>query len=1425
MKEEFKRLKYYLLFGLLLLLIIGNVVPVDSTNHRNGPTNVNNDPMKESMKEKAMSLSSSYFIQNKGQIDSEEIQFYSRGGNVFFTPTCVIYRFREMEPNEDEGMELDRFSDPMKDPPETFHEWGVILKYSFIRANKVIPVGRERCNWNTNYFKGSDQEKWYTEVPNYLEVIYPDLWDGIDLVYRLKDGSIKYDLIVHPDADLSDIRIQIDGANDLSINPQGDLVIRTKYWDILDSGLVSYYEDGSGGPIPCKFELMNDYEYKISLGAFDKSRSVVIDPVIHYSTFIGGSGYDIGSDIAIDTSGNAYITGWTEDAPTYYPTTTGAFDTTHNGGNDVFVTKLNSAGSSLVYSTFIGGSGDDEGVDIAIDTSGNAYITGYTNDDTTDYPITSGAYDTTQNGIWDVFVTKLNSAGSSLVYSTFIGGSERDVGEGIAIDTSGNAYITGWTEDAPTYYPTTTGAFDTTHNGGNDVFVTKLNSAGSSLEYSTFIGGSGSDSGSCIEIDTNGNVYISGLTRDGTTDYPTTPGAYDTTHNGDRDVFVTKLNSAGSSLVYSTFIGGSGYDYGGGIAIDTSGNAYITGNTVNAPTSYPITTGAYDSTHNGNYDVFVTKLNSAGSSLMYSTFIGGSSDDVGRGIAIDTSGNAYITGYTTDGNVDYPTTTGAYDTTHNRVYDVFVTKLNSVGSSLLYSTFIGGSDIDYGDGIAIDTSENAYLTGYTRDGTFDYPTTTGAFDTTHNGNSDVFVSVMSLVNDVSPPVFSSDNSTLSATTGDRFTFSIEVTDNIEVSFVSVEYWFGSGNPINHSLLGLGPFTHTITIPTDSTETLHYIFHAKDKVDNWNLTEQRDVKVLDDDEVIFGTDSTPGTAVTGDQFAIGIQVTDNIAVSAVWIEYWFGESAHKNVTMSGNGVYIYLLPIPLNSTESLHYIIHANDTSNNWNMTVVSDVIIIDNDQPYFGTLSMPVIIGTGEILVCSIQVFDNVVIYAVYFEYWFGWGYHTNVTMLGTSPYSFDVAIPENSIDPLDYIISAVDGSGNWISISDEVAVIDTIGPISQPGPDLLINEDSPTPLNGALSSDNIRIVKWTWKFLDGDVAVILYGMETGYIFNQPGKYRIFLNVSDAAGNWQETLFNITVKDITDPVIEVSSLEVDEDTVVTFNGSRCNDNVGIVNWTWSFKDGNMDILLYGSSKEYTFIMPGIYNINLTVSDDAENKVSTFFLVTVKDVTQPVVDAGSDRTVPEGSVVTLEASGSNNVVIVNWTWTFDAGVGPKTLFGESISNKFSIPGNYTITLTVRDEAGNNATDTMMVNVTKITETHDGEDETGDKSIWNYWWIVIILLVVLIMIFVVFFVVRRKKTAELSERIPAETTYLVPLKATEVSSPQEVVKEGSETTYPLLHNIHEENINIEEISTINNEKTDVINTPMSQEAINPDDMKSI
>jgi hypothetical protein len=649
------------------------------------------------------------FVPNAGQTDAAVRYSAQAGGASFwFTSTEAVFSFA----GKDEG---------------------VNLRLGFLGANPAPEIeGTDVLAGKVNYLLGNEPSAWKTGLPTYGELVYRELWPGIDLAFRGEAGTLKYEFRVAPGADPSDIRLLYRGADSLALGPAGDLLLSTALGTISDAAPVTYQiVEGRRVPVVSGYQLAGA-AYGFKLGAYDPSRPLVIDPGLLYSTFLGGSSSDGGRSIAVDATGSAYLTGQTFSAD--FPTTAGALDTTHNGGFDAFVAKLNASGSALLYSTFLGGSAADVGARIAVDAEGSAYLTGETS--SAGFPTTAGALDTTHNGATDAFVTKLNASGSDLLYSTFLGGGGSDSGAGITIDASGSAHVTGPTGSAG--FPTTSGTLDTTHNGGTDAFVTKLNASGSDLLYSTFLGGGAPDVGVTIAVDAAGSAYLTGSTQ--SADFPTTSGTLDTTHNGSFDAFVTKLNASGSELLYSTFLGDSSLDIGRGIAADAAGSAYLTGETSSA--DFPTTAGALDTSYNGGTDAFVTKLNASGSVLTYSTFLGGSATDLSAGIAVDAAGSAYLTGLTSL-PADFPTTAGALDTTHNGGFDAFVTKLNASGSALVYSTYLGGSGSDLGLGIAVDAAGNAYLTGETNSA--DFPTTSGALDTTHNGGNDTFVTKLDLV--------------------------------------------------------------------------------------------------------------------------------------------------------------------------------------------------------------------------------------------------------------------------------------------------------------------------------------------------------------------------------------------------------------------------------------------------------------------------------------------------------------------------------------------------------------------------------------------------------------------------------------------------------------------------------------------------------
>ena len=386
-----------------------------------------------------------------------------------------------------------------------------------------------------------------------------------------------------------------------------------------------------------------------------------------YSTYLGGDFYDVGLCVAVDAAGNAYVTGHTQS--NNFPTTPGAFQTT-SGGGDAFVTKLNAAGSGLVYSTYLGGSGFDLGFGIALDALGNAYVTGYTDGS---FPVSSGAPQPTFGGGQnDAFVTKVNVAGSALIYSTYLGGSGYDLGFGIAVDAVANAHVTGFTDGS---FPVTTGASQTTFGGGQgDAFVTTVNSLGTGLLYSTYLGGIDYDQGTGIAVDALGSAYVTGTTV--STDFPIL-SAFQAAYGGNGDGFVTKLNPMGSGLVYSTYLGGSDGDAGIGIALDALGGAYVAG--VTESSNFPVTSGVPQATLGGGRDAFVTKLNPVGSGVVYSTYLGGSGDDYGYGIAVDAlpNPNAYATGFTNA--TDFPTTPGGFQAAYGGgPSDAFVAKIANI---------------------------------------------------------------------------------------------------------------------------------------------------------------------------------------------------------------------------------------------------------------------------------------------------------------------------------------------------------------------------------------------------------------------------------------------------------------------------------------------------------------------------------------------------------------------------------------------------------------------------------------------------------------------------------------------------------------------------------------------------------------------------
>ena len=622
------------------------------------------------------------FIENVGQF-AEGARFQVRGGNgtLWLADDALWITIVEPIAVSDQRSARSGLSPafPFDRDPESGIEnrQGINLRLSFPNANpnpRLEPF--DRLETTVSYFLGNDPDSWRPAVPVWGGVRYVDLYPGIDLEVTSEGGQFVQRLHAQLGADLSQVQLRVEGVEAIELAGVEGLRLSTAVGDyilplltVADSTLDAHPAvsavKATTFDIAAPLTLSPRHLVAPSSAIQNQNNS----SHLLYGTLLGGSDRDIGYAIAVDEAGAAYIAGFTFSSD--FPTKPGAFDTSHNGNSDVFVAKLNADGSGLAYSTFLGGSGSDSAWGIAVDGAGAAYVTGNTN--SADFPATPGSFDTSYNGDSDAFVVKLNAAGSDLAYSTFLGGSSGESGRSIAVDEGGAAYVTGSTRSSN--FPTTPGAYDTTQNGGDDgdAFVAKLNPAGSALAYATFLGGIGSKNGYGIAVDSSGAAYVTGRTGP---DFPTTPGAYDPTYNGGWDAFVAKLNPAGSALEYATFLGGNDADVGDGIAVDGGGAAYVTG--VTCSSNFPTTPGAYDTTYNGgNSDAFVAKLNPAGSALAYATFLGGHYDDHGYGIAVDSSGSAYVTGYTYSSN--FPTTLGAFDTSYNGNRDAFVVKLDMSG--------------------------------------------------------------------------------------------------------------------------------------------------------------------------------------------------------------------------------------------------------------------------------------------------------------------------------------------------------------------------------------------------------------------------------------------------------------------------------------------------------------------------------------------------------------------------------------------------------------------------------------------------------------------------------------------------------------------------------------------------------------------------
>ncbi len=716
-----------------------------------------------------------YFTENKGQLP-KRVAYYTQGRNatVYFTRHDVTFALTgtrleqavDVASTRKQSWRRVALDEEQQSNPER-ERWA--LRLNFPGANPKLKLsGQSPSPTRISYFKGP-RSQWKTALPTYSTLTYSNLWRDIDLAYAGTADRLKYTFIVKPGADPRRVRLQYRGAISLKVTQAGQLEVSTPVGSFQDDKPSAYQDvEGRRVDIPISYAIapktvrgVRAYGFKI--GTYDRRKTLVLDPaVLIYAGYIGGSDDDEGEAIAVDAAGNAYITGRTASSQASFPVNTGP-DLTYNGKDDAFVVKINAAGTALLYAGYIGGTGDDKGLGIALDSTGNAYITGRTNSNEASFPVKTGpdlTFNSTGVLTFDAFVAKISADGGSLVYCGYVGGADLDEGLGIAVDSSGSAYITGRTFSSASTFPVKTGPDLTFHGSGAapsaDAFVAKVKADGTGLEYCGYIGGASTDVGADIAVDSTGSAYITGRTSSNEASFPVRVGP-DLTFNGgssDRDAFVAKVQADGTGLVYCGYIGGTNSDEGFDIAVDAAGSAYVTGRTSSNQSSFPVRVGP-DLTFNGSGafptpDAFVAKVKADGTGLEYCGYIGGDATDTAYDIAIDGAGNAYVIGETASTQATFPVT-GGPGLTFKGVRDAFVAKVKSDGTGLEYCGYIGGIGTDAGLGIAVDRAGDAYIIGDTRSNESTFPVTAGP-DLTFNGKQDVFVAKISVAGPLGPQI-------------------------------------------------------------------------------------------------------------------------------------------------------------------------------------------------------------------------------------------------------------------------------------------------------------------------------------------------------------------------------------------------------------------------------------------------------------------------------------------------------------------------------------------------------------------------------------------------------------------------------------------------------------------------------------------------
>ncbi|TFG08043.1 hypothetical protein EU522_00195 [Candidatus Thorarchaeota archaeon] len=1136
--------------------------------------------------------------------------------------------------------------------------------------------------------------------------------------------------------------------------------------------------------------------------------------------------------------------------------------------DDVIVTKVNSSGMVLDFSTYIGGEGNEEGFDIHLDTNGSIYLTGITGSN--NFPVSQGCYDKSQNGKDDIFVMKMNNNGSEVLASTFLGGANVDHGKSLDLDEDGNIYVTGYTWSSN--FPTTDNSYDTSFNGGDDdVILSVFNNNCSTLKYSTFIGGSGSDWGLDLKWISHDNIIITGSTD--STNFPT-ENAYDKTKSSGWngwDCFLLKINISSSLLAFSTYFGGSKGQASLSVVIDSEKNILISG--ITASSDFPVTDDAFDKTYNsGASDIFITKFSNNGSNILYSTFLGGDNHERAYDIQLDRSENVYITGYSR--STDFPMKNGSYCTYNKGLWDCIIVKLNISTNDLLYSSYIGGSQNDDGQGLSINDKNEVFIVGNTE--STDFPVSDDAFNKTYSGNNDIFVFHLNLslrpapprnltgemgyeyvqlewvepeddgdspiigynvyrglvpkdppllmsignileyndtsalnergyyyyvtavnsigesdpssiifIEDNNTPVLTIDNSDEIATTGDPFLFSANISDDIQVTNVWVEYHINNGAPVNLSMIRIyrDHWELTIDIP-HIIGNMAYSFSACDPRMNYLRTENTTIDIIDNDLPLI-QDLTASIGTTGDSFTFYMEVVDNINVTDVFVRYMFDEdSQSSNITLEGNNqLYSLDIIIPDNAFK-MFYDIGALDSSSNYNHTQCKETIIFDNDRP---SLISDLSDGEGftsDDFLFEVKVLDNIGVdqVRVYYEVHSAesWAQQANdpsitenVTLTETeTSWSLSFRMPPTP-GIMVYSFHFSDGQNNWNeTVPISVNIIDNDAPT-------MIDDASDTVaytgdrFNFTFeASDNDRLLRTHIEYwFEGgqpEEEPLLYGTYlTGYIIIPEDSlntlyYRLYLD--DFKGNsFSSDIISIPVIDNDRP--RIISITHDDHPVGTGSIYRVRaeitDNIDIfkANLFWKQDGAEYErIELERSGSLFTGTIPisenslNVIGYYIEARDKADNSVSGKHIqITIFDPIPPVIEPIEDITTNTTSMIDIVVNAHDNIGISSIVWE---GM-PVEVSRDHFHGVIEKAGNYSVRVTVSDEAGNTNTTTFDLTVFKEDYPIDGEPTKTESEKTFHWSIfIIIMFLLIILISSLIFYLKKISNKERNEEIIRE-----------------------------------------------------------------------